>query len=439
MDFKIEFPKEEKDQLKLSNLFLDKQKDYIYKTENPVYMCFDKIRTLNLDKDISNKRFWFMIKQVRDIKKIYTPVKDEDGKYYSWINLPRFQEFLYKIDNDHKNNFFEFKDIDPRIRQKLLIRGIMEESIASSQLEGASTTRKVAKELLRSGRKPRNESEKMILNSYRAMREIEEIYYESNLDIDMIFQLHSVITNELLPATEQGVLRSNKDKVVVATKDGTIFYQCPRIEFVEKELSSFIDFANGKNDEYFIHPIIKAIILHFWLANLHPFTDGNGRLARIVFYWYMVKRGYDFFMYLPVSKMIKSSPFDYSMAYTYARQDDCDLTYFIDYNLSKIELALKNFKKYLQKKSEENVPIKVSSQQKYQFNDRQIQLLQYFFEKGEKSLTTLKTHMSIYQVTKMTATKDLHSLKEEGFLISVKQGRTITYYGTAKIKDIFKN
>jgi hypothetical protein len=42
----------------------------------------------------------------------------------------------------------------------------------------------------------------------------------------------------------------------------------------------------------FIHPVMRAITLHFWLAYDHPFCDGNGRTARALFYWSMLKQGY---------------------------------------------------------------------------------------------------------------------------------------------------
>ncbi len=117
-------------------------------------------------------------------------------------------------------------------------------------------------------------------------------------------------------------------------------------------MEKLIQFSNDEPENAtFIHPVIKAIIIHFWIGYLHPFTDGNGRLARLLFYWYLIKEGYWAFVYLPISKAIKLSPKQYSMAYIYSEQDDNDMTYFIDYNIKKIKLAVREFKKYLEKKS----------------------------------------------------------------------------------------
>ena len=72
------------------------------------------------------------------------------------------------------------------------------------------------------------------------------------------------------------------------------------------------DFANEDEDgEPFIHPVVRAILLHFWLAYDHPFEDGNGRTARILFFWLMQQRGYWLIEYLPISPIIRKAPAKY--------------------------------------------------------------------------------------------------------------------------------
>jgi Fic family protein len=139
---------------------------------------------------------------------------------------------------------------------------------------------------------------------------------------------------------------------------------------------------------------------------------------------------------LPISKVIKKSPIQYGMAYVYSEQDDNDLTYFVDYNIRKIKLALKEFMDYLEKQSGKNSQMKKKSELKYNLNMRQIQLLQYLH--GDPSeRTNLSAHMNINQIARMTATKDLKELIRKKFLFSKKQGRNIYYYGTDRIKELF--
>jgi len=430
---------------KVLNTILEqgKESDLIFllvqKNFQPEYLYWDKIKHKTFPKNISKEEFWLLVKTIRKAQSIKSVIKDKNGNHFTWIKLPELEEFFHEIDlNTGGSLFISKKDVDEKNKQKLISRGVIEEAIASSQLEGASTTRKVAKQFLREGRKPRNESEQMILNSYRTMQLIESEYKNKEMELDVILELHSIITRDItsIPEDERGAFRKDKDKIIVSD-NYEIYYETPKISFVKSELKRFVEFANDRLSGPFMHPVIKAIMLHFWIGYLHPFTDGNGRLARAMFYWYLLKKDYWAFAYLPISKVIKESPVQYGNAYIYSEQDDLDLTYFIDYNIRKIKLSIKEFENYLEKKSKENLRMNKLSKTKYNLNERQIQLLQYLYgDKNEK--TSLNIHMNIYQVTKMTAIKDLKILEELKFLISKKQGRNVYYYATNKIKKLFE-
>ena len=71
----------------------------------------------------------------------------------------------------------------------------------------------------------------------------------------------------------------------------------------------------------FIHPIVKGIIIHFLIAFIHPFVDGNGRTASAIFYWYMLRKGYWLTEYLSISRIISRSKRQYEKAYLYT---ECD-------------------------------------------------------------------------------------------------------------------
>lgn len=429
----------------LGDLFNNKNKDLIFnfieKTFEPEYLYWDKIKYKEPSpKEFKKETLWKFIKFIREAQSIKSPIKNKEKQRFKWIKLPYFEEFFHELDMNTGGELFVKKsDIDFKNKQKLISRGVMEEAIASSQLEGAATSRQAAKKMLREGRKPKNYSEQMILNNYISMREIEDRYKNQAMSLDLLIELHGMITrdtkddNDNLPR-----MRMDDDNICVVDKStNKICYEAPNIKFVESELKQLILFANNELEiNYFIHPVVKAIMIHFWLGYLHPFTDGNGRLARLLFYWYLLRSGYWAFAYLPISKIIKKSPNQYKMAYIYSEQDDCDLTYFIDYNIKKIKLAIHDFEEYLDKESINNVNMKKNAEIKYKLNERQIYLLRYLSASQEER-TNQKMHMNIYQVTKLTASKDLKDLVKKGFLKPLKSGRNIYYYGTEKIKDLF--
>lgn len=415
--------------------------DLAKKTFSPVYLYWDKVKYKTLPKGISNEEFWYLIKFLRQAQYSKAIIKDEKGRYFKWLKLPDLEEFLHEADLHTGGMLFGFaKEMDKKTKYRFISRGIIEEAIASSQLEGASTTRQVAKRMIQEKRKPNTKDEQMIFNNYQAMQIIEEEYKDQKLSLDLLFELHRLITKDTMTDnSEVGRFREDKDKIVVGGKEksGKIYFIPPKMNFVKEEIKNFIKFANDELDNPFIHPVIKAIMIHFWMGYLHPFTDGNGRLARLLFYWYLLRNNYWAFAYLPISKRIKRSPAQYGNAYLYSEQDDLDLTYFIDYNIRKIKTAISDFRQYFEKKSKENLKMNKLSKRKYDLNERQIQLLQYYF--GDKNArTSASTHMSINRITKMTAIKDLKELKKLGFLFSEKKGRRVYYYATKKVKDLFK-
>ncbi len=415
--------------------------DFVKKTFEPEYIYWDNVKYKEpAPVGITKEELWKLVKIVRGSQSIKSPIKNKSGDNFKWIKIPCLEEFFHEIDMNTGGELFVRKsDIDKQNKQKLISRGIMEEAIASSQLEGAATSRQVAKRMLRDGRKPRNASEQMIVNSYLSMREIEEKYKNEKMSLPLLLELHRMITNETKDDEgDRPRLRTDKDNIYVIDKaSGNIYHEAPKVDFVNKELKLLINFANDELEtDSFVHPVIKAIMLHFWLGYLHPFTDGNGRLARLLFYWYLIRKGYWAFVYLPISKIIKKSPNQYKMAYVYSEQDDNDLTYFIDYNIRKIKLAVRDFSEYLEKESWGNIRMKKAGELKYKLNERQIYLLRYLSGDQEER-TTQKMHMNIYQITKMTAGKDLNILVQKGFLRPIKKGRNIYYYGTSKIKELF--
>jgi len=424
-------------------LFLNKEDQGVSnlfdKSFSPIYLYWDKIKYKTLPKNISKEEFWYAIKFIRSTRHLKTVIKNENGNYFKWLKLPDLEQFFHEVDlNTGGALFGSTKTIDEKTKYRFISRGIIEEAIASSQLEGANTTRRIAKQMLREKRKPTTNGEQMILNNYTAMQAIEEEYKNQKISLDLLFELHKLIAKDTIKEDEIGRFRKDKEKIIVGERDksGKIYHIPPKVAFIKKEIKNFIQFANDELETPFIHPIIKAIMIHFWIGYLHPFTDGNGRLARLLFYWYLLKNDYWAFAYLPISKIIKKSPIQYGNAYLYSEQDDLDLTYFIDYNIRKIKIAIKDFKEYSESKSKRNLRMNKLSKMKYNFNDRQIQLLQYYYEDKDASTST-STHMNINGISKKTAIKDLKELEKSRFLISERKGKRIYYYATDKIKGLF--
>lgn len=230
--------------------------------------------------------------------------------------------------------------------QYLLNDLIEDEAISSSQLEGAATTTKAAKELLKKKKVPRSVDEKMIIGNFRMMSFAWE-NRDKPLTPELIQELHQVGVEGIDDGKYCPGAFKNSDDVVIEGQ-GEIVHQPPPVAGLETRLQALCDWINKNNTDAlskdYMHPLIKAIILHFAIGFEHPFQDGNGRVARSLFYWFMFKKGFSAFRYIAISTLLKAAPIQYGKSYLYTETDDMDLTYFLDYQCRVITRSISRFK-----------------------------------------------------------------------------------------------
>lgn len=402
-----------------------------YKASEPDYYYWDTIKHKKPPGELTALEFWALIKGVRKIKSIKTQIKAEIGDCFTWFKPYATDQYLHKIDVKLGGEIFTHYShiITSYGKQRLLTKSIIEEAIASSQLEGAATTTPIAKKMLLENRTPKDRSERMIVNNYKTMQALNEKYKEKKMSLELLLELHEMIAKNTLQTDKLGRLRKDSDNISINDGINYIYFIPPKEAFVKEEINNLIKFANDE-DEKFVHPIIKAIFLHFWIGYLHPFYDGNGRIARTLFYWYLLRKGYWAIQYLPISLVLKNSHIQYGMSYVYAEQDDYDITYFYDFHMHKLLLAMKNFDDYIERKTKENSLTEQFLDKYPGLNDRQKELLKYLLIKGERSYITPSSYIELYKVSKVTAIKDLRMLEHMRFLIRKRIGKYVRYMGT---------
>ena len=313
------------------------------------YLHYDDIR-FRLPKELDVSVAWSVIKLARE-RQLSTLIHlGEFDQTCGFILTPTIQKTISETDRHTTSASLEWmlnKIGEHKHLEYLLNDLIQDEAVSSSQLEGAATTTKAAKDFLRRKRDPRTPDEKMILGNFRMMV-LAWQERKKELSLDLLLKLHQIGVEDI--NNEQycpGALRDSDDIVVVDAKNNTL-HTPPPVNDLKKRLSKLINWANTSHHDIdskdYVHPLVKAIVLHFAVGYEHPFRDGNGRVARSLFYWFMFKNDFAAFRYIAISVLLKAAPAQYGKSYLYTETDEMDLTYFIDYQCKVILRAITTFR-----------------------------------------------------------------------------------------------
>lgn len=313
---------------------------------NDDYIHWDKLRHKTPPMGLTSRTWWAAIKFARLALRQDLAIKDKQGQSFSVSINARLLKSLHYIDREAAGA--TWKSMGFGTPERPAIRSLIEESIASSQLEGATTSCAVAKEMLITGRLPRDQSERMIYSNYLAMTLVRE-RGKRRFTVDEILELHALLTAGTLESdSECGRLRDADDNVLIFDRGSdTVLHTPPPAREVRERLETLCEFANGRNEDPSIHPVVRAIAIHFQIGYDHPFCDGNGRTARVLFYWSMMNSGYWLTEYPSISGVLKKSQGDYMRAYLYTEHDDSDMTYFISQQLAAIEQSIMGMRGYV--------------------------------------------------------------------------------------------
>ena len=408
----------------------------INSTPDGKYRHWETLGRIRPPDGLSSEEWWAGIKLARRQTRRAVPLKDKTGKSFAYSLPDPVLEFLHEIDRDANGRMTAGgRIVNPQTRERHIESSLIEEAIASSQLEGASTTREAAKAMIRSGRNPVDRSERMILNNYRAVRLTKE-FKERPLTPETVFTIHRTLAAGTLDAgADRNYLRVKGDDIAVYDKQGsTLLHKPPPAGEITRRMAAMCDFANKTQADAFLHPILKAIVLHFWLAYDHPFVDGNGRTARALFYWSALSQGYGMFEFLSISSVIHKAPAQYARSFLYTETDENDLTYFILAQLGVIRRAINALHAYLDKKASEIQRMEQVLRSSVSVNHRQLALLEHALRHAGMRYT-IASHKQSHGVTYQTARTDLLDLASRKLLGMTKMGRVFSFTAPSDLAE----
>lgn len=380
---------------------------------NETFEYWDTIKYKRCPEGCTPQQLWTYVKAAR-VKSMMSVW----GKYGITLTLTnQMQRMCHEIDMNWGGSWGTDSIIGDENKEQYLVGSLMEEAIYSSQMEGAATTRKVAKEMLRKKMTPKDKSQQMIANNYQTIQFIVS-HKDALLTPELLLQIHQLMTEHTMQnPQEAGCFRSNNDVVV----ENGITHETVHIPPTYEEIPNFVEdlcrFFNEQDAPQFIHPIIRGIIIHFMVAYVHPFADGNGRTARALFYWYMLKQGYWLTEYLSISRVIAKSKKSYEKAFLYTEVDGMDMGYFVAYNMRVLQQSFKQLQDYIKRKQEEkraaNSFLRIGN-----INARQAQIIKMFAD-DSNLVVTIADLQAKFLVSPTTAKADVVGLMNMGLLSEI--------------------
>ena len=393
------------------------------------YLHWDQMRNRQPPDGLSREEWWWGTALARRGMATALPLTGVDGRPFTFANVDEVQRLVHEIDRFASGQVLVDEVVtNPRSSDRYLVSSLVEEAIASSQLEGASTTRQLAKEMIHTRRAPRTHSEQMILNNFQAMQLAREFAGEP-LTEELILELHRVVTDGTLDSPgDAGRLQTpGEDRASVYWHDDQLLHQPPRAGELPERMRSLCDFANGATPAGFIHPVVRAIVVHFWVGYDHPFRDGNGRTARALFYRSMLESGYWLTQYVTISSILKNAPAQYARSYLFCETDDeNDITYFVIDQLRVIKRAIDSLYGYLDRKVAETREIEAMLHGSPHLNHRQLVLIGDAL-RDPAAPFTIRAQQTRHGVTYESARTDLLTLERLGLLTKQKVGKKYVF------------
>ena len=357
--------------------------------------------------------FWPEIFEERKRNAIELPLKDQQGRSFWYVLNRSIEQQADRVAEIARRDIaFAELPLEPD-------DGLIDEAVFSSVIEGAFTSRAEAAKLIRGDLPPRNKSEQMVKNNYRALLFVLE-HLDEPVTKSMLVTIAGMLTQD---ASDELVDDYRGGMVYVTGREGVV-YTPPEAGKVAEMMDALIGFVNSCE----IHPVLKACIAHFYLVYVHPFRDGNGRTARALSYMILLRSGYDYFRYFSISGMIAEERGRYYRSMLDAENEENggnDMTYFIDYYTAMLVRVIQRMEEHLRTHVIAG-RIRASMEKARLYNERQIAGMEWLVRNSFDHVTAEQWKKK-FGTALETARKDLTRLAETGLLERNVDGRKAVF------------
>lgn len=308
---------------------------------------FPREEVLNrLPFSVSIDDFWPQLLQQRKARAVQIPLMGLQNQTLWFVMTDSLMASGDRISSMARR---DIDRIDPC--DDMMTEGLMDEAFFTSFAEGAPISRLECRRFLKSGEDPSNVGELLAQNNLNAIRHMAEHRYEP-YSSRLLLTFARLLTNALNAEAEE--YRSSNTHLI----PGRILSHCqfPPAADIPAMMDSLCAFLN----DFEMHPLLKSAIAHAYILLVRPFDEGNERLARLIAYSVLLRKGYSFFRQFALSGMIAQDGLLYYQAMECVEDERSggDVTYFLEYYLSMLSRSVTGFDAYLAEKRKEQEELK---------------------------------------------------------------------------------
>lgn len=272
-----------------------------------------------------------------------------------------------------------------------------------------------------------------VINYRRVMDYIDQIAANSKaaddaslvgLSQEMTKEIHRLTADRVLPAQEAGQYRSVK-VVIRNTTTGEITFRPPppiEVPYLMDDMFEWLNSPGGNS----VHPLLRAGILHYELARIHPFTDCNGRAARAMALLLLFLERYEVKRFFALEEYYDRNPSDYYEALKSVELNEGDMTKWLEYFILGIAIEFSRVKTLVQKLSLDLKLKTTMGGKQIALNERQIRLVEYMEKMGV--LTMTEGRELLPDVSDDTVLRDLRDLTDKGLVVKKGKTKGVRYY-----------
>jgi len=303
---------------------------------------------------------------------------------------------------------------EAKFREDALVRTVHH----GTHIEGNDLTKNEAEKVLAGHKIVGRERDIQEILNYRNVLKFINDFQGKTVSEEVIKHLHSLVSFRLLPDDQVGEYR--KTQVVVKnSQTGEITFRPPPAVEVPFLIGDFLQWMNAATSDE-IHPALKAGVVHYELVRIHPFLDGNGRVARAVATLVLFSEGYDIKRFFSLEEYYDREPLNYYTALQSVGSAHGNLNAWLEYFSEGLAIELTRIKDKVKSLSTDLKIKKSLGGQQLALTERQIKIIEFLQEQG---FLQNKAFFELFpMVSEDTVLRELKDLLKKG--IVKKEGST---------------